>query len=54
MPRPNQNRVMISFYIDADDKDTIHRLAEQDGKTLAETYRAALKRGLRRTRKAES
>lgn len=42
MPRPNLNRVRVSFHLGRDDKDAIEQLATERGEPKAETFRAML------------
>lgn len=50
MPRPNKDRVMVSFYISRAGKQAVAELAASNGQTLADTYRELLKIGLERSR----
>lgn len=51
MPRPNRDRVMVSFYISRDGKAAIEALAAEKGQTKADTYRELLKLGLQHATK---
>ena len=42
MPRPNRDRVMVSFYISRAGKLEIEKVAEQRGCSKADAYRAML------------
>jgi len=42
MPRPNRDRVMISFYIARSGKAALRELAAERGETQADTLRAML------------
>jgi hypothetical protein len=42
MPRPNRDRVMMSFYIARSGKAAIEQLAAERGETQADTIRAML------------
>jgi hypothetical protein len=42
MPRPNRDRVMVSFYIARSGKAAIAKLAAERGETQADTHRAML------------
>jgi len=42
MPRPNRDRVMVSFYIARSGKAAIRELAAERGETQADTFRAML------------
>ena len=42
MPRPNRDRVMMSFYITRSGKAAIKELAARRGQTQADTIRAML------------
>lgn len=42
MPRPNRDRVMVSFYIARSGKAAIAELAAERGETQADTVRAML------------
>jgi predicted transcriptional regulator len=46
MPRPNKDRVMVSFYISRNGKLAVEQLAERLGQSKADTYRQLLKIGL--------
>jgi hypothetical protein len=45
MPRPNRDRVMVSFYLDRDGKAAVEDMAIAEGLTKSDTYRELLKRG---------
>jgi hypothetical protein len=47
MPRPNLDRVMVSFYVARTTKATVDKLAARRGEPKAETYRALLTYALR-------
>lgn len=42
MPRPNRDRVMVSFYLARSGKAAVVELAEKRGETQADTVRAML------------
>lgn len=44
--RPSKDRVMVSFYLERSLKAAVEALAAQNGKTLADTYREVIARGL--------
>lgn len=52
MPRPNKDRVMVSFYISRTTQATINALAERLGQSKADTYRQLLSDGLKRAPKS--
>jgi len=47
MPRPNRDRVMVSFYIARAGKAAVEKLAKAKGQTKADTYRELLRLGLK-------
>ena len=47
MPRPNRDRVMVSFYMDQRGKAAVEQLAAERGQSKADTYRELLYLGLR-------
>lgn len=51
MPRPNHDRVMVSFYISRSGKAAVEALAVEKGQTKADTYRELLRLGLQHTAK---
>jgi hypothetical protein len=46
MPRPNKDRIMVSFYISRTGKAAVVELATRTGQTKADTYRELLRLGL--------
>ena len=48
MPRPNRDRVMVSFYIARSGKQAIQELAAERGETQADTVRSMLAYALQR------
>lgn len=51
VPRPNHDRVMVSFYISRAGKAAIEQLASEKGQTKADTYRELLQLGLQHATK---
>lgn len=48
MPRPNRDRVMVTFYLERDARQAIRDLAARRGETQADTVRALLAYALER------
>jgi len=46
MPKPNRDRVMVSFYISRSGKAAVEALAAEKGQSKADTYRELLRLGL--------
>jgi hypothetical protein len=51
MPKPNRDRVMVSFYISRSGKAAVEALAAEKGQSKADTYRELLRLGLQHTAK---
>jgi hypothetical protein len=51
MPRPNKDRVMVSFYISRAGKQAVEELAAVKGQSKADTYRELLKLGLEQAKR---
>lgn len=53
MPRPNRDRVMVSFYISRAGKAAVEEMAAEKGQTKADTYRQLLDAGYNAIKREE-